>query len=646
MTAAESPREARLAEEILEAQKTRATLLQWKLLLVAALGAAAFGLTPGGGGRFMLLLSLIPPVAAYVDLLCSNLNLRMILIGRFQAEQQHDPYETFVNPRRMVFVLEDWALYGSSYLLSALVLLAGVVLLLAQLPGNLRTWLIGLGLVVSGAGGLILTRWVEEAYRILASLPNLCGDMDAARVFRHQLGLRLPLFGGISRQVQRFKTWRQPKPQVQNPQILEWLHPVYREQELTALYQFLQGQGSFEFKPLANGLFPAVGGEPPGSASGYQHVWVRDNVHIAHAHFCWGDTAAATRTAATLMEYFQGQHNRFAQIIARPELAAQPMQRPQVRFDGATLKALDQLWPHAQNDALGYFLWFWCKLARQGLLEPDGGKLTLLAQLARYLEAIGYWQDADSGHWEETPKINASSIGAVVAGLQQLAALAREQGLWASSALVGSGLREVGLEALIHRGRQALQEILPYECRQGGMQQLRRYDSALLFLVYPLEVVEDRQAEVILKDVVAHLEGAWGIRRYPGDSYWCADYKALYPPEVRSGDFSRTQAERDAHLRPGQEAQWCLFDPLLSVIHGRRYRQLGGERQALQAQIRHFHRALGQLTPASPQVPAWRCPEAYYLEQGRHVPNDQVPLQWTQAYLRLAFDQMLRNCRW
>jgi phosphorylase kinase alpha/beta subunit len=646
MTAAESSREARLAEEILEAQKTRATLLQWKLLLVAALGAAAFGLTPGGGGRFMLLLSLIPPVAAYVDLLCSNLNLRMLLIGRFQAEQQHDPYETFVHPRRMAFVLEDWALYGSSYLLSALVLLAGGVLLLAQLPGNLRTWLIGLSLVVSGAGGLILTRWVEEAYRILASLPNLCGDMDAVRVFRHQLGLRLPLFGAVSRQVQRFKTWRQPKPQAQNPQVLEWLRPVYREQELAALYQFLQGQGTFEFKPLANGLFPAVGGEPPGSASGYQHVWVRDNVHIAHAHFCWGDVAAATRNASTLMEYFQGQHHRLEQIIARPELAAQPMQRPQVRFDGATLKALEQPWPHAQNDALGYFLWFWCKLARQGLLELDGGTLTLLAQLSRYLEAIGYWQDADSGHWEEAPKINASSIGAVVAGLQQLAALAREQGLWTRREWTAGGLSEAGLEALIHRGRQALQQILPYEFRQGGAQQLRRYDSALLFLVYPLEVVEDAQAEVILKDVVAHLEGSWGIRRYPGDSYWCADYKTLYPPEARSNDFSQNQAERDAHLRPGQEAQWCLFDPLLSVIHGRRYRQLGGERQALQAQIRHFHRALGQLTRATSRVPAWRCPEAYYLEQGRHVPNDQVPLQWTQAYLRLAFGQLLRNCRW
>lgn len=646
MRAAESSRESRLAEEILEAQKTRSALLQWKLLLVAGLGAAAFGLTSGGGGRFILLLSLIPPVAAYVDLLCSNLNLRMILIGRFQAERQHDPYETFVNPRRMVFVLEDWALYGSSYLLSALVLLAGMVLLLVQLPGNLQTGLICLSLVISGAGGLVLTRWVEEAYRTLASLPNLCGDMDAALVFRHQLGMRLPLFGVVSRLVQRFKNWWQPKPQAQNAEILDWLRPVYREQELAALYQFLQGQGTFEFKPLANGLFPAVGGEPSGSASGYQHVWVRDNVHIAHAHFCWGDAAAATRNAATLMEYFQGQQHRLEQVIARPALAAQPMQRPQVRFDGATLKALEQPWPHAQNDALGYFLWFWCKLARQGLLELDGGELTLLAQLTRYLEAIGYWQDADSGHWEEAPKINASSIGAVVAGLQQLAALAREQGLWTRREWTAGDFGEAGLEALIHRGRQALQQILPYECRQEGAQQLRRYDSALLFLVYPLEVVEDAQAEAILKDVVAHLEGSWGIRRYPGDSYWCADYKTLYPPEVRSGDFSQTQAGRDAHLRPGQEAQWCLFDPLLSVIHGRRYRQLGGERRALQAQIRHFHRALGQLTRATSRVPAWRCPEAYYLEQGRHVPNDQVPLQWTQAYLRLAFDQLLRNCRW
>lgn len=38
-----------------------------------------------------------------------------------------------------------------------------------------------------------------------------------------------------------------------------------------------------------------------------------------------------------------------------------------------------------------------------------------------------------------------------------------------------------------------------------------------------------------------------------------------------------------------------------------------------------------------------RCPEAYYLEHGRYVPNDHVPLLWTQANLRLALLAMRQS---
>ena len=52
------------------------------------------------------------------------------------------------------------------------------------------------------------------------------------------------------------------------------------------------------------------------------------------------------------------------------------MQRPHIRFRGAELADIDDWWPHAQNDALGYALWFlsraalefWEELAK----EPPG----------------------------------------------------------------------------------------------------------------------------------------------------------------------------------------------------------------------------------------------------------------------------------
>ena len=45
-----------------------------------------------------------------------------------------------------------------------------------------------------------------------------------------------------------------------------------------------------------------------------------------------------------------------------------------------------------------------------------------------YFQAIRYWQDEDSGHWEERRKIEASSIGAVVAGLRELRLLREIRG--------------------------------------------------------------------------------------------------------------------------------------------------------------------------------------------------------------------------
>jgi hypothetical protein len=38
-----------------------------------------------------------------------------------------------------------------------------------------------------------------------------------------------------------------------------------------------------------------------------------------------------------------------------------------------------------------------------------------------------------------------------------------------------------------------------------------------------------------------------------------------------SSDFSDRLEFRDAFLQPNCEAQWCIFDPLLSIIYGQRF---------------------------------------------------------------------------
>jgi phosphorylase kinase alpha/beta subunit len=154
---------------------------------------------------------------------------------------------------------------------------------------------------------------------------------------------------------------------------------------------------------------------------------------------------------------------------------------------------------------------------------------------------------------------------------------------------------------------------------------------------------------VILEDVQTHLQGEYGIRRYLGDSYWHPDYRAKMQSEKRAADYSSNRAERDAGGRLGGEAQWCIFDPIISVIYGERYlelRQTGAGAEAdemLRLQTVYFNRALNQLTGKSKSCAEFLCPEAYCLENGHYVPNDQTPLLWTQANLWLALHQMQKS---
>ncbi|MEM7678733.1 MAG: hypothetical protein AAF449_22355, partial [Myxococcota bacterium] len=57
----------------------------------------------------------------------------------------------------------------------------------------------------------------------------------------------------------------------------------------------------------------------------------------------------------------------------------------------------------------------------------------------------------------------------------------------------------------------------------------------------------------------------------------------------------------------------------------------------------HFHRALAQLTGPHDPPGRLRCVEAYFLEKSQWVPNDHVPLLWTQANLLLALRAMSVN---
>lgn len=423
---------------------------------------------------------------------------------------------------------------------------------------------------------------------------------------------------------------------MRNEALSGLLRPTYRREDADRLFSFLDAMGALRFHSFDNGLFPAVFPTAGRDTSGYQHVWVRDNVHIAHAHYVWGDKQAAARTANALMSFFIGQRRRMQRIIRNPAMASDPMNRPHIRFDGRSMKEIGQRWPHAQNDALSYFLWLYCKLARNRLVPCGQPERQCLADLVLYLKAIKYWADKDSGHWEEIRKVSASSIGTVVAGLRAYASLKAADGGSPASTQWTGGIDDGLVADLLAKGESALGDILPWESRGPAGAGERRYDAALLFLIYPLQVVPPEVAGQILQDVKANLEGDIGVRRYLKDSYWCADFRRLVPAIELSGDFSQDIQKRDALARPGQEAQWCLFDAVIACIHGSHLSKAPDDAQARILQAHYLNRALGQLTADEAGQAALSCPEAYFLEAGQYVPNDNTPLQWAQANLRLA----------
>jgi Glycosyl hydrolases family 15 len=402
----------------------------------------------------------------------------------------------------------------------------------------------------------------------------------------------------------------------------------YTPESVRTIREVLSERKTHEIHPIAHGLFAASPSQPGDSVTGYQNVWIRDNVMVANSFRLRGELAPATACMRGLTQFLAKQGPRFRDIIDDPwgALKEDANRRPHVRFTAQTLGELPEPWPQAQNDALGHALWLRCVLANTGAMPLTKADAAILALFPAYFAAIKYWEDQDSGAWEESRKINNSSVGAVVAGLQEM------------NRCPDFGASRAQLPELIAKGRERLQKTLPFEAPPERM-----VDAAVLFLIHPLNVIGDGAMEnAILNLVQARLKGEVGIKRYAGDSYFCQDYDEWFPPTEMSSDFSARLDFRDAHLQPNCEAQWCIFDPLLSIIYGQRFLADRSRTGDFRQQIHYFNRSLAQITLAG------ECPELYFLKNGRYIANAHTPLAWTLANQALALhlvEQSVREMR-
>ena len=469
-------------------------------------------------------------------------------------------------------------------------------------------------------------------------------------------------------------------PYIHNDKVARLIKAEYELPDIQNIISLLNQHGTLAFSTLDN-VFPAAIVSDNNEYTGYAAVWVRDNIYVAYCHYILGEVETALKCVRCLRQYFSKHQHRFEKIINGEVDPDNVMQRPHVRFNGEDLTEIDRDWQHAQNDALGYFLWFYCQLIGDCVLQPSSEELEILTLLPLYFEAIAYWQDEDSGHWEEDRKVSASSIGVVVASLGGFRKLFIEYDSISDYCRSKNQLVTLELlDNLILKGNDALKAILPAECIQP--EQARRYDAALLFLIYPLNVLDDvtsdkpsgqgvsptlserptaslarasrlcrltttgdasasRASQRIIEDVANNLQGKYGISRYLNDSFWCRNYTDL-PENIRTSISTEREQwlqEQGRGLKEGEEAQWCIFDPILSAIFGIKF-QKTQQIEYLEKQTFYLNRSLGQVTAADSKVGGFKCPELYYLNQDKYVPNDATPLLWTQANLRIALTIM------
>jgi hypothetical protein len=160
----------KLRDEIIESQKARADLSKWKLILIAAIGGAALGLgekaDPAGAATtrgILALFALLPLACLYVDVVCIHNDLRMMVIGRFlRMETASDVgrYEEFCEKFRRVFGLENFALTGTTVVISAVVAAIGFSAHGGQGSLGMSPDSINDLLVISAAAVLAVSGWL------------------------------------------------------------------------------------------------------------------------------------------------------------------------------------------------------------------------------------------------------------------------------------------------------------------------------------------------------------------------------------------------------------------------------------------------------------------------------------------------------
>ncbi len=312
--------------------------------------------------------------------------------------------------------------------------------------------------------------------------------------------------------------------------------------------------------------------------TGYDKSWLRDNFYETIAFEVIGDWDTVENTYNAILNLFLKHEEKIDWAIANKP--SHTYQYIHARFHPETFDEFWEEWGNKQNDAVG------CILFRIGELEHhhklsilnSDSKVRIVNKLVKYLEAIEYWSDGDSGMWEEDEELHASSVGACVAGLRSIQRLPQVE----------------VLDDLINKGVEALNNLLPRESERKFV------DLALLSLIWPYNVVTDEQRDQILENVEYHLLKERGVIRYKGDRY-----------------YNRNNDE------VSEEAEWTFGLAWLSII----YEKIGNQEKAQE----FLKELIASDTPDG-------MPELYFSNSPEY--NANTPLGWSESLFIVALFEM------
>lgn len=329
-------------------------------------------------------------------------------------------------------------------------------------------------------------------------------------------------------------------------------------------------------------------------STGYNKAWIRDNFYTCLAFEEIEDFETVKKTWKALLRIFIKHKDKIDWAVKNKPIAT--YQYIHARYHPETFEEFWEEWGNKQNDAVGAVLFKVGDLEERGIKIIETPEEKLIIQiLVDYLESIEYWHDPDNGIWEEYEEVHASSVGACLSGLRKISKI--------------EGIKVP--DYIIKKGEEALKTLLPRESKT------KFTDLALLSLIYPFEVVDEREGRKIVRHLEYHLKRDRGVIRYKNDRYY----------NKNSDGYS-------------EEAEWCFGFPWLSIIYQNWAKTAIAPLAPLtlseepEKNLTDLEKANKYLEKSKSIIHNDQIPELYYSDSDQ--PNDNIPLGWAESLFVVA----------